>query len=66
MSLDVGFSAALGRAELEDYVRHLEISVTCPYEDGLDEYLVGRLAMDQILWVDAQAGGQPVAATEPD
>src|SRR5262245_60266413 len=57
MRLDVTFSASVGRTDLDDYVRHLEITVTCSDEDGLNEYVVGKLAMDQILWADAQADG---------
>jgi hypothetical protein len=43
--------------DLDDYVRHLEISVVCYGEDGLDEYTVGKLAMDQVLWSDAIVEG---------
>src|SRR5262249_7383200 len=35
----------------------LEITVTCPDEDGLNEYVVAKLAIDQILWADAQTDG---------
>jgi hypothetical protein len=57
MRLNVEFSAAVGRAHLADSIRHLEISVTSYDEDGLSEYVVGKLAMDQILWADAQLDG---------
>lgn len=57
MRLDVKFSAAVGRADLSDYVRSLEIDATCFDEDMDNEYVVGRLAMNQILWADAQADG---------
>jgi hypothetical protein len=42
---------------LDDYIRHLEISVRCYDEDALNEYLVGKLAVDQILWADAITDG---------
>ena len=51
------FSTPVARTELEDYVRHLEISVGCFDEECLNEYTVGKLAMDQILWTDAQVDG---------
>jgi hypothetical protein len=35
----------------------LEISVACYDEDGLGEYTVGKVAMDQVLWADALADG---------
>ncbi len=57
MRLNVEFSAAVGRTDLDDYIRNLEITVTCYDEDGLNEYVVGKLALDQILWADAQTDG---------
>src|SRR5437588_13006854 len=57
MRLDVEFSASVARIDLDDYVRHLEISVVCHDEEFLNEYVVGKLAMDQILWADAQTDG---------
>src|SRR5580700_8084139 len=43
------------RTEVDDYVRHLVIS-ECFGDDG-NPYVVGKLAMDQILWNDALADG---------
>jgi hypothetical protein len=57
MRLRCEFSTPVARTELDDYVRHLEIGVACYDEDGLDEYTVGKLAMDQILWADAVVDG---------
>jgi hypothetical protein len=57
MRLNVEFSAPVARTDLDDYVRHLEITVTCYDEDCVNEYVVGKLAMDQILWADAQVDG---------
>jgi hypothetical protein len=56
MRLNVQFSAPVARTDLHDYLRHLEITVTCD-DEGLDEYMVGKLAMAQILWADAQTDG---------
>lgn len=53
MRLLCEFSAPVARTDLDDYIRHLEISVACYDEDCLNEYIVGKLAMDQILWTDA-------------
>ena len=49
----VANSARRSPGRTYDYVRHLEIAVACYDEDGLEEYTVGKLAMDQILWADA-------------
>jgi hypothetical protein len=54
MRLHCQFSAPIARTELDDYIRHLEISIGCFDEDFGNEYTVGKLAMDQILWLDAQ------------
>jgi hypothetical protein len=57
MRLRSEFSTLVAWTDLNDYVRPLEISVVCYDEDGLDEYTVGKLAMDQILWADAVVEG---------
>jgi hypothetical protein len=57
MRLHCAFSTPVARTDLDDYIRHLEIGVVCYGEDGLDEYTVGKLAMDQILWADAIVDG---------
>jgi hypothetical protein len=51
------FDTPVARTNLDDYVRELEILVGCYDADGLNEYIVGRLAMDQILWADALVDG---------
>src|ERR1700734_476628 len=57
MRLTVNFIAAVARTDLEDYIRNLRINVTCDDKDGLKEYLVSKLALDQILWADAITDG---------
>lgn len=57
MRLHCEFCTPVARTDLDDYVRHLEIRVGSYDEDGLSEYTVGRLAMDQILWTDALVDG---------
>src|SRR5215472_3403454 len=57
MRLHCEFGAPVARTDLDDYIRHLEISVRCYDEDALNEYLVGKLAIDQILWAEAITEG---------
>jgi len=57
MRLHCEFSTPVARTDLDDYVRPLEISVGCYDEDCSNEYMVGKLAMDQILWADAIVDG---------
>jgi hypothetical protein len=57
MRLHCEFSTQVARTDVEDYVRHLEVTVGCYDEDGLAEYTVGRLALDQILWATALVDG---------
>jgi hypothetical protein len=57
MRLHCQFNASIARTEVDDYVRSLEISVACYDEDFLNEYIVGKLAVDQILWADALIDG---------
>jgi hypothetical protein len=57
MRLHCEFSTPVARTGLDDYVRHLEISVGCYDEDALREYVVGKLAVDQVLWADAITDG---------
>ena len=49
MRLHCEFSTPVARTDLDDYIRHLEISVGCYDKDALNEYIVGKLAVDQIL-----------------
>ena len=57
MRLHCEFSTPVARTDLDDYIRHLEIGVGCYDEDALNEYIVGKLAMDQILWAEAITDG---------
>src|ERR1700690_3061029 len=57
MRLRCEFSTPVARTDLDDYVRSVEIDIRCYDEDCNDEYTVGRLAMDQILWADAIVDG---------
>jgi hypothetical protein len=57
MRLHCQFSTPVARIELDDYVRPLKIDVRCYDTDCLNEYTVGKLAMDQILWAQAQVDG---------
>jgi hypothetical protein len=57
MRLHCEFSTPVARTDLDDYIRHLEISVGCYDDDAFREYIVGKLAVDQILWADAITDG---------
>ena len=57
MRLHCEFSTQVARTDVEDYVRHLEVTVGCYDEAGLAEYTVGKLALDQILWATALVDG---------
>src|SRR5438128_1400873 len=56
MRLHCEFSTTVARTEVDDYVRHLVITVECFGSDS-ESYVVGKLAMDQILWNDALSDG---------
>ena len=47
------FVASIGRHQLEDYVRELEVDVLSFDESG-QEVLVGRIAATQVLWAAAE------------
>jgi hypothetical protein len=53
MRLHCEFSTSVARTDLDDYIRHLEINIGCCDEHGLHEYVVGKLAVDQIMWMNA-------------
>src|SRR3984893_15114068 len=53
MRLHCELSTPGAGTDLGDYIRHLAISVGCYDQDALNEYIVGKLAVDQILWADA-------------
>ena len=57
MQLHCEFTTPVARTDLDDYVRHLRISIGCYDEECREEHIVGRLAMDQILWADACVDG---------
>src|ERR1700730_17573747 len=57
MRLHCELSTPGAGTDLGDYLRHLEISVGCYDEDALNEYIVGKLAVDQILWANALVDG---------
>jgi hypothetical protein len=57
MRLRCEFSTPVSRSEEDDYVRHLVINIECYDKDYDHPYIVGKLAMDQILWSDALADG---------
>lgn len=58
MRLHCEFSAPVAQTDLYDYVRTVEIAIGCYDADGLNEVIVGRLALDQILWADAIVDGR--------
>jgi hypothetical protein len=60
MRLYCEFSTPIARTDLDDYLRHLVISVECFDKDINKTYVVGKLAMDQILWADALSDGVPL------
>ena len=57
MRLHCEFSTPVARTDLDDYIRHLEIGVGCYDEEALNECIVGKLAVAQILWMDALVDG---------
>ena len=57
MRLHCQFSTSVALTDLEDYIQHLEISVGCYDEECENEYVVGKLAVDRILWADAFIDG---------
>ena len=57
--LSCSFDACIGRFELEDYVRELEVAVISFDELG-QQVILGRLAATQIRWADAEIDGEPL------
>ena len=57
--LSCSFVSSIGRFQLEDYVRELEVAVfSC---DGLGQQIIlGRIAATQVLWADAEIDGEPL------
>jgi len=59
MRLQCEFSTPIARMDVDDYVRHLVITVEAFGKD-CEPYVIGKLAMDQILWNDALTDGEPL------
>ena len=59
MRLHCEFATPVARTGVDDYVRHLVITAEALSED-YEPYVVGKLAMDPILWNDALADGVPL------
>lgn len=57
MRLLYNFSTSTSRHEPDDYVRNMEVTIECFDEDCSNGYILGKLAMDQVLWADAVADG---------
>ena len=55
--LSCSFVSSIGRQQLEDYVRELEVAVFSFDESG-HEVIVGRIAATQVLWADAEIDGE--------
>jgi hypothetical protein len=60
MWLRCEFSTPVARSDEDDYVRHLVITIECYDKNCAGPYIVGKLAMDQILWSDALTDGVPL------
>ena len=58
MILDCNFTAPIARTMQDDYVREITIDVRCFDEGGAEHYLAGRIAVSQVLWIDAVADGE--------
>ena len=56
MRLHCEFSTPVARTEVDDYVRHLVITIE-GFSKDYELCVVGKLAMDQILWNDALTDG---------
>ena len=57
--LSCSFDSSIGRFELEDYVRELEVDVFSFDENGR-EVLMGRIAATQVRWADAEIDDEPL------
>jgi hypothetical protein len=55
--LSCSFDSSIGRFQLEDYVRELEVAVFSFDELG-QEVTVGKIAARQVLWADAEIDGE--------
>jgi hypothetical protein len=57
--LSCSFDSSIGRFELEDYVRELEV-VVFSFDEGGQQVILGRVAATQLLWADAEIDGEPL------
>lgn len=57
--LSCSFVATIGRFDLGDYVRELEVAVLS-YDDLGQEIVLGRIAVTQVLWMAAEIDGEPL------
>ena len=55
--LSCSFVSSIGRHQLEDYVRELEVAVFS-YDESGHEVILGRIAATQILWANAEIDGE--------
>ena len=58
MILECNFTAPIARTMQDDYVREITIDIRCFDEAGANDYMVGRIALSQVLWNDARAEGE--------
>ncbi len=56
MHLECSYRAELQRHDHYDYVRTVAINVKA-HDDAVDEFTVGRIVLDKVLWQDAQVDG---------
>src|SRR6476646_321780 len=59
MRLRCEFSTPVARTDVDEYVRHVVITIE-GYAKDYEPYVVGKLAMDQILWNEALVDGVPL------
>jgi hypothetical protein len=59
MRLRCEFLTAVTRSNVDDYVRHLAITVEA-FDQNFEPIVVGKLALDQILWANALTDGVPL------
>ena len=55
--LSCSFVSSIGRHQLEDYVRELEVAVFS-FDASGHEVILGRIAATQVLWIAAEIVGQ--------
>jgi hypothetical protein len=57
--LACSFDSGIGRFQLEDYVRELEVAVFSFDERG-QQFILGRIAAIQVHWADAEIDDEPL------